>query len=282
VVTGGVTSSDTVVGRRPSSRITQRVIVLGYVAILVLVPLGIVTWRTFQPGLQAFWSAISSDQSVRAFELTAETALAAVALNMVFGVGVALLLTRYRFPGRRLLSALADLPIAISPIVVGIALVLVYGPVSGWFGQGLAGSGIDIVGALPGMILATTFVSMPLILRELVPVLEEEGIDQEQAARVLGANALQRFQRITFPIIRPALAYGIVLGLARSIGEYGAVVVVSGNVSGADQTQTVPLVIGERVHLLQPGYYPLAFVLILVTVGAIVVVSLKRKKEVST
>jgi sulfate transport system permease protein len=270
-----------VVGRRSSSRLTQRVIVLIYIAVLVMVPLGIVTWRTFQPGLSAFWSAISSDQAVKAFQLTAETALAAVALNVVFGVGMALLLTRYRFPGKRALSALADLPIAISPIVVGIALVLVYGPVSGWFGKGLADSGISIIGALPGMILATTFVSMPLILRELVPVLEEEGIDQEQAARVLGANALQRFKRITFPIIRPALAYGIVLGLARSIGEYGAVVVVSGNVSGANQTQTVPLVIGDRVHLLQPGYYPLAFVLILVTVGAIVVVSLKRKRGVA-
>lgn len=270
-----------VVGRRQSSRIAQRVIVLVYVAVLVLVPLIIVTWRTFEPGLQAFWSAISSDQAVKAFILTAETALVAVALNMVFGVGMALLLTRYRFPGKRMLNALCDLPMAISPIVVGIALVLVYGPVSGWFGKDLADSGINVIGALPGMILATTFVAMPLILRELVPVLEEEGIDQEQAARVLGANSLQRFKRIIFPIIRPALAYGIVLGLARSIGEYGAVVVVSGNVSGADQTQTVPLVIGERVHLLQPGYYPLAFVLIMVTVGAIVLVSLNRKKAVA-
>src|SRR5690242_4456449 len=115
-----------VVGRRGSSRITQRVVALVYIAVLVMVPLGIVTWRTFQPGLQAFWSAISSSQAVKAFELTAETAVAAVALNIVVGVGVALLLTRYRFPGKRLLSALADLPIAISPIVVGIALVLVY------------------------------------------------------------------------------------------------------------------------------------------------------------
>lgn len=275
-------STDGVVGRRRSSRIAQRTVALIYVAVLVLVPLGIVTYRTFQPGLQAFWSAISSDQAVKAFELTAETALSAVALNIVFGVGLALLLTRYRFPGRRALGALADLPIAISPIVVGIALVLVYGPVSGWFGKTLADNGITIIGALPAMILATTFVSMPLILREVVPVLEEEGIDQEHAARVLGANAPQRFKRITFPIIRPALAFGIVLGLARSIGEFGAVVVVSGNVSGADQTQTVPLVIGERVHLLQPGYYPLAFVLILVTVGAIVLVSLKRRKGALT
>lgn len=268
-----------VVGRRRSGRITQRVIVLCYVAVLVLVPLVIVAWRTFQPGLGAFWDALSSAQSVKAFELTAEIAIAAVALNMIFGVGLALLLTRYRFPGRRLLSGLADLPIAVSPIVVGIALVLVYGPYHGWFGTTLAGGGFQIINAVPGMILATTFVSMPLILRELVPVLEEEGIDQEQAARVLGANAVQRFRRITFPTIRPALAYGIVLGLARSIGEYGAVVVVSGNVSGAQQTQTVPLVIGERVTLLQGGYYPLAFVLIVVTVGAIVVVSLRRKKE---
>jgi sulfate/thiosulfate transport system permease protein len=157
-----------------------------------------------------------------------------------------------------------------------VALVLVYGPSSGWFGGTLAAHGIKIIFAVPGMVLATTFVSMPLILREVVPVLQEEGIEQEQAARVLGANAWQRFRRITLPTIRPALAYGIVLGLARSIGEVGAVAVVSGNVSGAGQTQTVPLVISERVQQFEPGSYQLAFVLILVTVAAIVIVSLRR------
>jgi sulfate transport system permease protein len=264
-----------------SSAVVQRSIALVYLGVLVLVPLTVITWKTFADGWSAFWAALSSDQAVTAFRLTAEISIAAVALNTVFGVGLAMLLTRHRFRGRRLLGALADLPISVSPIVVGLALVLVYGPYSGWFGKGLADAGLPIIYHLPGMILATAFVSMPLILREVVPVLEEEGLDQEQAARVLGANAWQRFRRITLPTIRPALAYGIVLGLARSIGEFGAVRVVSGNVSGVGQTQTAPLVIAERFEQGEQGYYQLAFVLIVITVLAIVVVGLKRKEQTS-
>jgi sulfate transport system permease protein len=169
----------------------------------------------------------------------------------------------------------------VSPIVVGLALVLVYGPLNSWFGTGLQSAGIQIIYAVPGMVLATSFVSLPLILREIVPVLDEAGTDQEQAARVLGANAWQSFRRITLPTIRPALMYGVVLTFARSIGEYGAVKVVSGNVSGVGQTQTLPLVIGDRVEQLQGGYYQLAFVLIVVTVTAITLVSHKRKEETS-
>jgi sulfate transport system permease protein len=255
----------------------QRAIVIGYVAVLVLVPLVVVSWKTFSPGWSAFWSALTSDQALVSIRLTVEVALAAVALNAVFGVVMAILLTRYRFPGRRLLGALADLPISVSPIVVGLALLLVYGPTSGWFGTSLSDAGIRLMFAVPGMILATAFVSFPLILREIAPVLEEEGVEQEQAARVLGANAWQRFRRITAPTIRPALAYGLVLSLARSIGEFGAVRVVSGDVSGAGQTQTMPLVIAERFEQNEGGYYPLAFVLIAVTVGTILLASIRRK-----
>jgi sulfate transport system permease protein len=192
---------------------------------------------------------------------------------------MAILLTRYRFPGRRLLGALADLPISVSPIVVGLALLLVYGP-NYFFGKQLAGVGISLMFNVPAMIMATAFVSLPLILREIVPVLDEEGIDQEQAARVLGANVWQRFRRIILPTIRPALMYGIVLGLARSIGEFGAVAVVSGNFSGANATQTMPLAIAERFNQGVGGYYPLAFLLIVVTVLAIVLTSIRRKKKV--
>ncbi|ADP79167.1 sulfate ABC transporter permease subunit [Pseudofrankia inefficax] len=266
-------------GSRGAGRFVGRFIALAYVAVLVLVPLVVVFWKTVSAGPSEFWSAISSHQAVTAFRLTAEISVAAVALNTVFGVGVALLIARHRFPGRRLLSALADLPISVSPIVVGLALVLVYGPIDGWFGKGLHSAGIEIIFAVPGMILATAFVSMPLILREIVPVLEEAGTEQEQAARVLGANAWQRFVRITIPIIRPALLYGIVLSLARSIGEYGAVLVVSGNVSGANQTQTVPLLVSERIQQLEPGAYQLAFLLIVVTVLTIVVVNLRRTRD---
>ncbi|WP_045876084.1 sulfate ABC transporter permease subunit [Pseudofrankia sp. DC12] len=266
-------------GSRGPGRLVGRFIALAYVAILVLVPLVVVFWNTVSAGPSEFWSAISSHQALTAFRLTAEISVAAVALNTVFGVGLALLIARHRFPGRRLLGALADLPISVSPIVVGLALVLVYGPVDGWFGKGLHSAGIEIIFAVPGMILATTFVSMPLILRELVPVLEEAGTEQEQAAQVLGANAWQRFVRITIPIIRPALLYGIVLSLARSIGEYGAVLVVSGNVSGANQTQTVPLLVSERIQQLEPGAYQLACLLIVVTVLAIIVVNLRRTRD---
>jgi sulfate transport system permease protein len=260
------------------SRVAQRVIVVGYVAALVLVPLVVVTWKTFAHGWAAFWDALTTDQAITAIRLTIEVSVAAVALNTVFGVGTAVLLTRYRLPGRRLLGALADLPISVSPIVVGLALLLVYGPSDGWFGHGLYDAGISLMFSVPGMILATAFVSLPLILREVMPVLEEEGVEQEHAARVLGANAWQRFRRITMPTIRPALAYGLVLGLARSIGEFGAVRVVSGDVSGAGQTQTVPLVIAERFEQNEGGYYPLAFVLIVATVVAILLASIRRKR----
>lgn len=262
--------------------VALRTVALAYLGVLVLIPLAVITWTNVSDGWSAFWAAISSDQAVSAFRLTAEISVAAVVLNTLFGVGLAMLLTRYRFRGRGLLGTLADLPISVSPIVVGLALILVYGPFSGWFGKDLADAGFPIIFHLPGMILATAFVSMPLILREVVPVLEEEGIEQEQAARVLGANAWQRFSRITLPTIRPALAFGVVLGLARSIGEFGAVRVVSGNISGAGQTQTAPLVIAERFEQGEQGeqgYYQLAFVLIVITVLAIVVVSLRRTKE---
>lgn len=268
-------------GVNRGARVAQRSIALIYLGVLVVIPIVVITWRTIGDGWSPFWSAISSSQAVTAYRLTLEVSVLAVALNVVFGVGVALLLTRYRFPGRRMLGALSDLPLSVSPIVVGLALVLVYGPLDSWFGTGLQSAGIQIIYAVPGMVLATSFVSLPLILREIVPVLEEAGTDQEQAARVLGANSWQTFARITLPTVRPALMYGVVLTFARSIGEYGAVKVVSGNVSGVGQTQTLPLVIGDRVEQLQGGYYQLAFVLIIVTVTAITAVSFKRKEESS-
>lgn len=257
----------------------QRILVVVYVGILVLVPLFVVTYRTVSEGWTAFWDTMTSSDAITAFRLTFEIAIAAVVINTVFGVGVALLITRYRFFGRRLLGPLTDLSVSVSPIVVGLALVLVYGPLSGWFGTSLASAGFQVIFALPGMILATAFVSMPLVLREVIPVLEEEGIDQEQAAKVLGASGWQRFLRITLPVIRPALAYGIVLSLARCIGEFGAVRVVSGNVAGVGQTLTVPLLIQQKSEFFGQGTYQLSFVLILITVLAIAVVSIRRKKE---
>jgi sulfate transport system permease protein len=254
------------------------VLALIYVAVLVAVPLVVIVGKVAGAGWSELAAALSSPSAVTAYRLTAEVSLIAVVLNTVFGVGFGLLLTRYRLPGRRLLSAVADLPISVSPIVAGLALVLVYGPVDGWFGTDLADAGIRVIYSLPGMVLATTFVSFPLVLREIVPVLDEAGTDMEQAARVLGANAWQQFVRITLPTIRPALSYGVVLSLARSLGEFGAVRVVSGGISGAGQTQTVTLLIEDKYTQLEGGTYQLALLLVVVTVAAIVVASLRRDK----
>jgi sulfate transport system permease protein len=262
-----------------TGRIVRRTIALVYLVILVLVPIVVVTWRTFAAGLGTFVSSITSEDSLTALGLTLEIAVVSVVLNVVFGVGIALLVTRFRFPGRRLIGSLTDLSVSVSPIVVGLALVLVYGPYTGLLGRPLAQVGLQIVYAVPGMILATVFVSLPLVLREIVPVLEEAGTDQEQAARVLGAGGMQVFRRITLPIIAPALFYGVVVSLARAIGEFGAVKVVSGNVSGSGQTQTATLLIETRIQNFEPGSYQLAFLLIVITVAAIVLVGLIRSRQ---
>lgn len=263
--------------QRRSTRTGLRAIAVIYVGILVAVPLALVFARTFDQGWTVFWDAISTPDAVHAFRLTGEIALMAVAINTVFGIGVALLLARYRFPGRRLFSVLLDIPVSISPIVVGLALVLVYGPTQGWFGPRLSDAGLQIIFATPGMVLATCFVSLPLVVRELVPVLQEEGLDQEVAARSLGANAWQRFVRITLPTVRWALAYGVVLSLARAIGEFGAVRVVSGDVIG--QTQTGTLRVADLAEQGEPGAYQVALVLVLFAVVCIVGISLLKPSE---
>jgi sulfate/thiosulfate transport system permease protein len=202
----------------------------------------------------------------------------AVVINTVFGVGISILLVRYRFPGRRALNALVDLPLAVSPIVVGLSLVLVYGGRDGWFGPALEDAGFQVIYATPGIVLATVFVALPLVVREVVPVLEEVGIEQEQAAWSLGANAVQTFRRITLPSIRWAVVYGVVLSLARSLGEFGAVKVVSGNVLG--ETRTATLVVEEKyLNFDKGGAYATAFLLALVSVACIVVVSFVRPNE---
>ncbi|MGN6610073.1 MAG: sulfate ABC transporter permease subunit [Jatrophihabitans sp.] len=257
------------------ARTTMRAVVVLYVGVIILLPVGVLCFRAFQPGIGQFFHTISSGPAPAAFQRSALVAACSVVINTVFGVGVAMLLARRRFAGKRVLDAIIDLPIAISPIVVGLALVLVYG-VGGWFGLGVN----QVIGATPGLVLATTFVSLPLVLRSVLPVLEEAGIEQEQAAASLGASAVQTFRRITLPTIRVALGYGVVLALARCIGEYGAVLVVSGNFQ--DQA-TAPLLISQFLQndFDKQSAYDLAFVLMLVSVVAIVAVSLlqgRRKK----
>jgi sulfate/thiosulfate transport system permease protein len=260
---------------RRSSR-TLRYVALVYVGILVVLPVAIIVQRTWSQGAHAFWTAISSPDAVHAFQITGIVAGSAVVLNTVFGVGMALLLARYRFTGRRLLDLLIDVPISVSPIVVGLALVLAYGTTTGWFGNALSDIGIKVIFSTPGMVLATAFVSLPLVLREVLPVLQEEGLEQELAARSLGASAGQRFWRITLPTIRWALAYGVVLSIARSLGEFGAVRVVSGDISG--QTQTVTLLVDQQAEQLGQGQYQLSIILIAVSVLCIVAISFVRPK----
>jgi sulfate/thiosulfate transport system permease protein len=260
------------------SKIGLRLVAVLYVSILVLLPVVLVVWRTFRPGFSEFFDALGQADTVHAFKLTAIVAGLAVVINTVFGVGVSLLLARYRFPGRGILSALIDLPVSISPIVVGLALILVYGN-GGWLGSTVGALGIQIIGSIPGMVLATVFVSLPLVVRAIVPVLENEGTDQEQAAQSLGANALTRFVRITLPTIRAAAAYGIVLSIARCLGEYGAVLVVSGNIEGQTETATLRIDNLYETDLNTNAAYAVTFVLVAIAVLAIVVITFIRRRQ---
>jgi sulfate/thiosulfate transport system permease protein len=252
-----------------------RLFVVGYLFLLVAWPVWIVAQNTLGNGLDSIMDLFADPDMVLAFRLTAIAAVSAVAINLVFGVGISLLLVRYQFPGKRALSALVDLPLSVSPIVVGLALVLVYGGRGGWLGPSLEEAGFRVIFATPGIVMATAFVALPLVVREVVPVLEEVGIEQEQAAQSLGASAWQTFWRITLPSIRWAVAYGVVLSLARSLGEFGAVKVVSGSVLG--RTRTATLAVEEKyLNFDRDGAYATAFLLALVAVACIVVVALIR------
>ncbi|HET9871638.1 MAG TPA: sulfate ABC transporter permease subunit [Propionibacteriaceae bacterium] len=260
-----------------STRWALRSVAVVYIAVLVMLPLVVMLGRTFQEGLGSFLDSVTAPEAISALTLSLQAAVAAVLINTVFGVAVSLLITRYRFPGRGVLNALIDLPVSVSPVIAGLALILVYGK-SGWFGGMLAGIGVQVIYAVPGIILATCFVSLPLVVRELIPVLEEIGLDQEQAGRALGANGWQRLWRLTLPSIRWALAYGVVLSLARALGEFGAVRVVAGNVLGS--TQTMPLLAAQRyADLDENGAYAISFVMVAMAVLCIIVVALLRPKE---
>lgn len=255
-----------------------RLVVVTYLFLLVAWPVVLVGRNALTDGLTDLRGILADPDVVHALRLTVTVAITAVVINTVFGVGISLLLVRYDFPGKRLLNALLDVPLSVSPIVVGLALVLVYGGRSGWFGPALESAGLQVIFATPGIVLATVFVALPLVIREVVPVLEEVGDEQEQAARSLGANALQTFRRITLPTIKWGVVYGVVLSLARSLGEFGAVKVVSGNVLG--QTRTATLVVEEKyLNFDKGGAYATALLLTLVAVAAIIVVSAIRPED---
>ena len=224
-------------------RIGLRIVALTWFLLLLLAPVGFVFYRTFEHGVGAVIDSITTPAAVSAFWLTIEVTAIAVPLNAIVGVLMALALARGRFRGKALLNGLLDLPFAISPVVIGLSLVLLYGR-TGWFGPWLADHGIQIIFSVPGIVLATIFVSLPFVAREVTPVLREIGDESEQAAATLGAGGWTTFRRITFPAIRWGLAYGIVLSVARAIGEFGAVSVVSGRVAG--ETMTLTLLVQQR------------------------------------
>ncbi|HEV7885647.1 MAG TPA: sulfate ABC transporter permease subunit CysW [Solirubrobacteraceae bacterium] len=256
----------------------MRVVALGYLAALLAIPVAMVFYRTFEHGLAPALDAVTTPAAQHAFWLTCLMVGIAVPLNTVFGVGLALALVRGRWRGKTLVSALVDLPFAISPVVVGLALILVYGN-RGWIGTWLAENGVRVIFSTPGMVLATIFVSLPFVVREVVPVLREIGIEQEEAARTLGGSPGQTFWRVTLPAIRWGVAYGVILTTARALGEFGAVAVVSGKIEG--QTETMTLFVEQRFQAFDlSGAYAASVVLALMALAVIGTMTLlDRRKE---
>ena len=224
---------------KPSApaRIGLRTVALGYLALLVAVPVVLILWRSFGDGVGAFIASVHTPAAVSALNLSLLIVAIVVPLNVIFGIGAALALVRGRFPGRRAMQAVVDLPFAVSPIVVGVSLILIWGA-GGWFG-GVEHLGVKVIFGLPGMVIATLFVTLPFVVREVEPVLHEIGTEQEQAAATLGASSWQTFWRITLPAIRWGLTYGVVLTIARALGEFGAVIMVSSGFPGVSQTLTL-------------------------------------------
>ncbi len=259
------------------SRWGLRSFALGYLAMLLLIPIGMIFYRAFEHGLLEAWNSVTTPEALHAFYLTIVIAAIAVVANTIFGIGCALLLVRTEFRGKALLNAVIDLPFAISPVVIGLSLYLLYGR-TGWFGDLFLDNGIQILFAMPGMILATIFVSLPFVVREVVPVLHEIGDEQEQAAQTLGANWWQTFWRITLPAIRWGVAYGVVLTTARALGEFGAVAVVSGRISG--QTETAPLWVWREFGQFNlTGAYTASLVLALIAVSTLLAMNAFKRKE---
>jgi sulfate transport system permease protein len=244
---------------------------LSYLAVLLVAPVGYVFWKTFEHGVGPAWDAVTTPDALHALKVTLILTAIAVPANTIFGVLCALAIVRHRYPGAGIVNALVDLPLALSPVVVGLALLLLYGR-GGWLG------GHGIVFALPGMVLATIFVSLPFVVREVVPVLREIGTEQEQAAATLGASALQTFLRVTWPAIRYATAYGVVLTTARALGEFGAVSVVSGRLAG--ETESLTLYVLDRYQSFDTtGAYAAAVVLALLAMATLLLMTRLKPKE---
>ena len=259
------------------ARFVRRFLALGYLSLLIVLPVGMVFWRALEPGLGGAWDAVTSPDALHALKLSLIVAVVATVLNTVFGIACALWVVRQGGRIARTVEAFLDIPLALSPVVVGLALLLVYGR-TGWLGPWLGDHGIQVLFSWPAIVLATVFVSLPFVARETIPVLRELGDEQEQAAATLGAGPFQTFWRITLPAIRPAVSYGIVLTAARSLGEFGAVTIVSGNIVG--KTQTLPLEVQAQFEDLNlQGAYAASLVLALCAVLTLVALTIVRPQH---
>lgn len=258
-------------------RLGLRALAIAYLLLVLLAPLVDVFYRTVADDWTSAWRALTDPYTIHAFQVTLIAVAIAVPANTVFGIVCALAIVRRRFPGKGLVNAFVDLPLALSPVVVGFALYLLYGR-NGWFGGILMRHGIQVLFALPSIVLATIFVSVPFVAREVIPTLRELGDDQEQAAYTLGASRSQTFWRVTLPSIRWAVVYGVVLTAARSLGEYGAVAVVSGSIEGKTETATLR-VQGEYENLNLPGAYGISLALAALAIAVLVLMTALRPRE---
>jgi sulfate transport system permease protein len=260
------------------SRWGLRSIALLYLSALLIVPVAMIFYRTFEHGLSQPIDAITSSDGLHAFWLTIVCVGIAVPLNTVFGILTAIVLVRQDFRGKSLINAVIDVPFAISPVVIGLALFLVYAPRNSWFGGWFMDQGVQIIFSVPGMVLATIFVSLPFVVREVMPVLQEIGTDQEEAAETLGASPWQTFWRVTLPAIRWGVTYGVVLATARALGEFGAVSIVAGNITG--QTQTLPLFVKSQFDNIDlAGAYAAAIVLAILAMAVLFSMNLLQKRS---
>ncbi|HET7072807.1 MAG TPA: sulfate ABC transporter permease subunit CysW [Mycobacterium sp.] len=252
----------------PGVRYLIRFVALAYIFVLLVVPVTLILWRTFQPGLGQFFDWVSTPAAISALNLTLLVVAIVVPLNVIFGVPTALALARNRFRGKGVLQAVIDLPFAVSPVIVGVALIVLWGS-GGVLGFVEKDLGFKIIFGLPGIVLASIFVTLPFVVREVEPVLHELGTDQEQAAATLGSGSWQTFWRITLPSIRWGLTYGVVLTVARTLGEYGAVIMVSSNLPGVSQTLT--LLVSDRYNRgAEYGAYALSTLLMCVAVVVLI------------
>jgi sulfate transport system permease protein len=261
-----------------AARYGLRTFALGYLALLLIVPVILIFFKAFEDGFAHAWESVTTPEAQHAFWLTIVMVVAAIPITTVFGIACAIVIVRHQFRGKALLNVLIDMPFAISPVVVGLALILVYGSRDGWFGQDLAAIGIEVIFTPIGMAIATAFVALPFVVREVIPVLQEIGDDQEQAASTLGASGWQTFRRVTLPSIRWGVTYGVILATARALGEFGAVAVVSGHISGS--TETMPLLVRKLYDTFNvSGAYAAAVVLALLALATLVVMNLIQRRD---